>query len=94
MKKITGILGWPAHIVVITILIGLNSLQDPPAVSATQEDLPTISLSKVPADTAKLYLDCPDTTVVEGESVDVFLVRVTNHQHILPFAAYWHTDAV
>ena len=93
MKKITGILGWPAHIVVITILIGLNSLQDPPAVSATQEDLPTFSLSKVPADTAKLYLDCPDTTVVEGDSVDVFLIRVTNHQHILPFAAYWHTDA-
>ena len=93
MKKITGILGWPAHIVVITILIGLNSLQDPPAVSAAQEDLPTFSLSKVPADTAKLYLDCPDTTVVEGDSVDVFLIRVTNHQHILPFAAYWHTDA-
>ena len=93
MKKITGILGWSACIVAITILIGLNGLQDPPAVSAAQEDLPTFSLSKVPADTAKLYLDCPDTTVVEGDSVDVFLIRVTNHQHILPFAAYWHTDA-
>ena len=93
MKKITGILRWSACIVAITILIGLNGLQDPPAVSAAQEDLPTISISKVPADTAKLYLDCPDTTVVEGKSVDVFLIRVTDHQHILPFAAYWHTDA-
>ena len=90
MKKITGILGWPAHIVVIAILIGLNSLQDPPTVSAAQEDSPAAA-TKVPADTAKFYLDCPDTTVVEGESVDVFLVRVTNHEHSANFGAYWQT---
>ena len=25
--------------------------------------------------------------------MDVFLVRVTNHQHSVNFGAYWHTDA-
>ena len=25
--------------------------------------------------------------------VDVFLVRVNNHQHSVNFGAYWHTDA-
>ena len=33
------------------------------------------------ADESKLYLDCPTTEVREGDSVDVFLVRVTNHDH-------------
>ena len=33
------------------------------------------------------------TEVREGESVDVFLVRVNNHQHSVTFGAYWHTDA-
>ncbi len=47
----------------------------------------------VSADAAKYYLDCPTTEVREGESVDVFLVRVTNHQHVVNFGAYWHTDA-
>ena len=50
------------------------------------------------ADEAKYYLDCPTTEVREGESVDVFLVRVTNHQHGVNFVgvnfgASWHTDA-
>ena len=47
----------------------------------------------VSADQAKFYLDCPTTEVREGEDVDVFLVRVTNHQHGVTFGAYWHTDA-
>ncbi len=45
------------------------------------------------ADQAKFYLDCPTTTVWEGKNVDVFLVRVTDHQHSVTFGAYWHTDA-
>ena len=49
----------------------------------------------VAADEAKYYLDCPTTQVREGESVDVFVVRVTNHDHWWEyFAAYWFTDAV
>ncbi len=47
----------------------------------------------VSADQAKFYLDCPTTEVREGEDVDVFLVRVNNHQHGVTFGAYWHTDA-
>ena len=46
------------------------------------------------ADESKLYLDCPTTEVREGDSVDVFLVRVTNHDHWWEyFGAYWFTDA-
>ena len=46
------------------------------------------------ADETKLYLDCPTTEVREGESVDVFLVRITNHDHWWEyFGAYWFTDA-
>ena len=45
------------------------------------------------ADYALFYLDCPTTQVREGESFDVYLVRVTNHQHSGSFGAYWHTDA-
>ena len=49
----------------------------------------------VAADEAKCYLDCPTTQVREGESVDVFVVRVINHEHPWEyFAAYWFTDAV
>lgn len=44
------------------------------------------------ADDAKFYLDCPDTNVREGDSIDVFLVRVTSHQHDVGFGAFWHTD--
>ena len=41
MKKITYILGWPARIVSVTILIGLMGLQDPPIVYASMENSPT-----------------------------------------------------
>lgn len=44
------------------------------------------------ADEAKFYLDCPTTEVKEGDSFDVFDVRVTNHQHTDTFGATWHTD--
>ena len=48
----------------------------------------------VHADEARYYLDCPTTEVREGDSVDVFLVRVINHEHPWEyFAAYWFTDA-
>ncbi len=48
----------------------------------------------VAADESKLYLDCPTTEVREGDSVDVFLVRVTNYDHWWEyFGAYWSTDA-
>ena len=45
------------------------------------------------ADQAKFYLECPTTEVREGDSVDVFLIRVANHQHSVTFGAYWRTDA-
>ena len=45
------------------------------AVFALQNEAPAF------ADESKLYLDCPTTEVREGDSVDVFLVRVTNHDH-------------
>ena len=51
------------------------------------------SPAPVYADQARFYLDCPTTEVRERESVDVFLVRVTNHQHSVTFGAYRHTDA-
>ena len=44
------------------------------------------------ADDAKFYLDCPTTEVAEGDNVDVYLVRVTDHQHSSNFGARWHTD--
>lgn len=44
------------------------------------------------ADDAKFYLICPTTEVREGDSFDVTLVRVTNHQHNAPFGATWYTD--
>ena len=59
-------------------LVGLMSVLDP---------------QKAQADDAKFYLDCPTTEVREGENVDVFLVRVTDHQHDAHFDASWHTDA-
>ena len=37
-------------------------------------------------------MGCHTTAVVEGDSVDVFLIRVTNHQHGVTFGAYWYTD--
>ena len=59
-------------------LIGLTAFLQPDTASADQ---------------AKFYLDCPTSEVREGGDVDVFLVRVTNHQHGVTFGAYWHTDA-
>ena len=45
-------------------------------------------------DESKYYVDCPTNEVREGESVDVFLVRVINHEHPWEyFGAYWFTDA-
>ena len=45
----------------------------------------------VMADQAEFYLDCPSTSVREGEILDVFLVRVTDHQHSEEFGAQWRT---
>ena len=56
------------------------------AVFALQNEAPVF------ADNAKFYLDCPTTEVREGDSVDVFNVRVTNHQHGVTFGADWYTD--
>ena len=58
------------------------------AVFALQNEAPAF------ADESKLYLDCPTTEVREGDSVDVFLVRVNTHDHWWEyFGAYWFTDA-
>ena len=81
MKPKRTILGWPAHIIVVAAILGIIGLM------ALQETTPVF------ADRAKFYLDCPTTQVREGESVDVFLVQVTNHQHSENFGAKWHTDA-
>ena len=80
MKKRTGILGLPVPVLAFTMLAGLVGLMT--------------FLQPVPAfaDQAKFYLDCPTTEVVEGDSVDVFNVRVTNHQHGVTFGADWYTD--
>ena len=58
------------------------------AVFALQNEAPAY------ADESRLYLDCPTTEVREGDSVDVFLVRVNTHDHWWEyFGAYWFTDA-
>ena len=59
-------------------LIGLTALLQPAPASA---------------DTAEFYLECPTTEVREGEDFDVYLVRVSDHQHDNTFSANWHTDA-
>ena len=46
----------------------------------------------VAADDATFYLDCPTTEVTEGGSVDVYLVRVTDHEHDDSFGAHWYTQ--
>ena len=82
MKKLTGILGWPVPVLAFTMLAGLIGLM------AFLQPAPAF------ADESKLYLDCPTTEVREGDSVDVFLVRVTNHDHWWEyFGAYYFTDA-
>ena len=40
----------------------------------------------------KFYLDCPTTEVVEGDSIDVYLVFNQYHDW-LGWFAHWHTDA-
>ena len=79
-----GVLGKPALILGVLAISALVALF---WISGVLNPQP------VSADTAKFYLDCPTTEVREGGSVDVFLVRVTNHQHNFTFGAYWHTDA-
>ena len=82
MKKRTRIPGLPVPVLAFTMLAGLIGLmaflQPAPAPAA--------------ADASTFYLDCPTTEVREGESVDVYNVRVTNHQHGVTFGASWHTD--
>ena len=81
MLKQKTILGWQFAVLVLVALVALvwfAGLQNPQPILADQ---------------AKFYLDCPTTTVREGKNVDVFLVRVTDHQHSVNFGAYWHTDA-
>ena len=48
----------------------------------------------VAADDDTFYLDCPTTEVPEGGSVDVYLVRVADHEHddYASFGAYWYTQ--
>ncbi len=48
----------------------------------------------VAADDDTFYLDCPTTEVPEGGSVDVYLVRLTDHEHDDhdSFGAYWYTQ--
>ena len=59
-------------------LVGVTEIHNPPPVYADQ---------------VKFYLECPTTAVREGDSVDVFLVRVPNQQYSVTFGAHWHTDA-
>ena len=81
MRKRNRTTGWPVimlALVAVAGLIGLMAFLQPAPASA---------------DEAKYYLDCPTAEVREGGSVDVYLVRVTDHQHDVTFGAYWHTDA-
>lgn len=77
MSKATRVLGWPASVLAVALALVLMMPIAPPAY----------------ADEATFYLECPDTEVREGESVDVYLVRITNHQHDATFGAMWHTEA-
>lgn len=51
---------------------------------------PALAVPPPPSGPAKFYLDCPTTSVEEGGSVDVFLVRVADH--LSRFYAHWHAD--
>ena len=69
----------PIALVALAVVAALLALQGSAPVLAHQ---------------TQFYLDCPITEVLEGESVDVFLVRDIDHQHPWEtFGAYWHTDA-
>ena len=76
----------PAKLAVVLGLWGLLDLVAILGLTATREAPPVL------ADTAKYYLDCLTTEVNEGDSFDVYLVRVSNHQHNQNFGARWHTD--
>ena len=81
MLKQKTVLGWQFAVLLLVAPVALVRVFGPR------------SPQPVLADQAKFYLDCPTTTVREGKNVDVFLVRVRNHQHSATFGAYWHTDA-
>ena len=81
MKQIQGALRWPGRKLALAAVAGFIAL------------MVFFQPTPVSADQAKYYLDCPTTEDREGESVNVFLVRVSNHQHSVTFGAYWHTDA-
>ena len=66
-----------AALALVLSAVWFGSLRSPPAAFA---------------DGAKFYLECPQAWVREGESVDVFLLRQTSHQHEVGFSAYWHTE--
>lgn len=72
--------GWPVTILAFAAVLGLLLM--------TTTRTPALVL----ADQAKFYLYCPTTEVREGDSVDVFLVRVTNHEHNVIYGAYWQTE--
>ena len=76
MIKRKTIFGWQFAVLVLIALVALVWVVGP------RNPQPVL------ADQAEFYLDCPTTTVREGKNVDVFLVRVTNHQHSVNFGAY------
>ena len=81
MKQIQSAPRWPGRKLALAAVAGFIAL------------MAFFQPAPASADEAKYYLDYSTTEVREGESVDVFLVRVTNHQHGVNFGAYWHTDA-
>ena len=85
MRKKFDRLVWSA--IIVLLAAGFINLRNPSTIFAQDQQA-----SKVATHNASWYLDCPDTTVVEGENVDVFLVLVTDHDHGLNFGAFWHTD--
>lgn len=68
MKKRMRIPGLPVPMLALAAVAGLIGL------------MAFLQPAPASADQAQYYLDCPTTEVREGESVDAFLVRVTNHQ--------------
>ena len=85
LRKKFDTLVWSA--IIVLLAAGFINLRNPSTIFAQDQQA-----SKVATHNASWYLDCPDTTVVEGENVDVFLVLVTDHDHGLNFGAFWHTD--
>ena len=73
----SGLIVLAGALLLVIAMAGFVGLRSPPTVSAHD---------------AKFYLDCPQTWVREGESVDVFMVRESDHQHNVGYFAYWYTD--